>query len=297
MPEQSRPQSRPQPRPGTDGTDALVARLRTAGCVFAEDEAALLLEAATRADGTLDPDALESLVTRRVEGQPLEHLLGWAQFCGLRVAVEPGVFVPRRRTELMAHEALRLLGASHASHRGAAAPPPVVVDLCCGSGAVGLAVLAARPDAHLVAADIDPVAVACARRNLGPRGASVLEGDLDEPLPDALRGRVDVLTANTPYVPTDAVVLMPAEARLYEHPVALDGGHDGLDLQRRLARVAVDWLAPGGHLLVEVSDRQAPVALAVMVEHGLQARLVTDDELDATVVVGTRPEGPDLRRG
>ncbi|WP_448631286.1 putative protein N(5)-glutamine methyltransferase [Cellulomonas soli] len=288
------------PEPAAAGTDALVARLRTAGCVFAEDEAALLREAAARADGTVDVDALEALVARRVEGLPLEHLLGWAHFCGLRVRVEPGVFVPRRRTELMVHEAVRLLAASHGQRTDpttSAAAAPVVVDLCCGSGAVGLAVLTARPDVQLVAADIDPAAVACARRNLTPLGAQVLEGDLDAPLPTALRGRVDVLTANTPYVPTDAVSLMPPEARLHEHAVALDGGHDGLDLQRRVAGAALDWLAPGGHLLVEVSEDQAPAALAVLTGHGLRARLVTDDDRDATVVVGTAPGGLDLRRG
>ncbi|GAA3795110.1 methylase [Cellulomonas soli] len=274
-----------------DHLDAVVVRLRAAGCVFAEDEATLLLEAATGADGVPDLPELERLVERRVEGLPLEHLLGWAQFSGLRVGVAAGVFVPRRRTELLVREALALLpgpGGMPARDGGG----PVVVDLCCGSGAIGLAVVTARPDVRLVAADVDDAAVACARRNLAPHGVLVLQGDLDAPLPADLRGRVDVLTANTPYVPTGAVALMPPEARLHEHAVALDGGPDGLDLQRRLAAVAARWLAPGGHVLVETSERQAPAAVAVMAEHGLHARVVSDDDLDATVVVGTRAPTP-----
>lgn len=312
-PEQSAPVAEPS------GV-ALVARLRAAGCVFAEDEAALLVEASTRPDGALDPGRLESLVQQREDGLPLEHLLGWAEFCGLRVLVDPGVFVPRLRTELLVHEALALLpapsarpddtpatGSSAQPGAGRVADPaggavrgpaatagsgPIVVDLCCGSGAIGLAVATARPDVTLLAADLDPAAVACARRNLLPMGAQVLQGDLDAPLPPALRGQVDVLTANTPYVPTGALALMPQEARLHEHAVALDGGADGLDLQRRLAAVAARWLRPGGSVLVEAGEEQAPSAADVMRAHGLSARVVVDDERDATVVVGTRPVGP-----
>ncbi|HEY0559364.1 MAG TPA: putative protein N(5)-glutamine methyltransferase [Frankiaceae bacterium] len=248
----------------------VITRLRAAGCVFAEEEAALLVAAAG------SPDELAALVERRAGGLPLEQLLGWAEFCGLRIVVEPGVFVPRRRTELLVGEAAAL-----------APPRAVVVDLCCGSGALGAALAAALPDAQVYAADIDPAAVACARRNLPPD--RVFAGDLFGALPAELRGRIDVLVVNAPYVPTDSVALMPPEARLYEAPVALDGGADGLAVQRRVAVGAPGWLTPRGHLLVETSERQAPLTVAAFEAAGLAARVVRDEELDGTAVVGRRP--------
>ncbi len=141
------------------------------------------------------------------------------------------------------------------------------------------------------AADLDPAAVACARRNLAAAGGRVYEGDLYQPLPATLRGRVDVLAANVPYVPTDEVGLLPLEARVHEPRLALDGGADGLDVLRRVAAAAPQWLAPGGHLLTETSERQASRALGIVAESGLIARLASSDELNATVVIGTRP-GP-----
>ncbi|MGI8749420.1 MAG: putative protein N(5)-glutamine methyltransferase [Thermoleophilaceae bacterium] len=264
-----------------DGTGRLeiVTRLRAAGCVFAEDEAGLLIAAApTEAD-------LAAMVDRRATGLPLEHVLGWADFCGLRIAVDPGVFVPRHRTELLVREAVALA-------RLAASPRAVVVDLCCGSGAVGAAVAAALDRVELYAADIDPGAVRCARRNIVPGGGRVLEGDLYEPLPPTLRGRVDVLVANAPYVPTDSIGLMPREARLHEPRVALHGGIDGLDVQRRVAVTAPLWLAPGGHVLIETSERQAPQTAETVAAAGLVARVASCEELDATVVIGTRPALP-----
>lgn len=218
------------------------------------------------------------MVERRVAGLPLEHVLGWAELCGLRIAVEPGVFVPRHRTELLVREAI-----------GLASPGALVIDLCCGSGAVGLAVATALDRAELHAVDIDPAAVRCARRNLTAVGGRVHEGDLFAPLPVALRGTVDVLTANVPYVPTDAIPLLPPEARLHEPRTALDGGADGLEVQRRVAAGAPRWLAPGGHVLVETSAGQAESAAAVFAHHGLVGRVVTSEELEATVVIGTRP--------
>jgi len=171
-----------------------------------------------------------------------------------------------------------------------ARPHAVVVDLCCGSGAVGAVLAAAVGQIELHAVDIDPAAVRCARRNI--RGSAYV-GDLYEPLPVALRGRVDVLVANAPYVPTGEIGLMPAEARVHEPRVALDGGTDGLDVQRRVAAEASRWLAPGGHLLVETSDRQAPRTVEAFAQHGLTAQVATSDELNATVVIGRKPQDGD----
>ena len=247
----------------------IVARLRAAGCVFAEDEARLLAAAAP------DRRELDRLVGRRVAGTPLELVLGWAEFCGLRIAVSPHVFVPRRRTEALVEEAAALAGAGD-----------VVVDLCCGTGAIGAALAARVRGIELHAADVDPAAVACARRNLP--GVPVHEGDLFAALPAQLRGRIGVLTANVPYVPTDAVALMPPEARDHEPRAALDGGADGLALARRVVGGGPDWLAPGGSLLFECGDGQVAAALEAAGAAGLVPRLVTDDERGATVVVGTR---------
>ncbi|MCG3041816.1 putative protein N(5)-glutamine methyltransferase [Streptomyces sp. S1A] len=275
--------SAPSAPPGPSVLSAVAARLRAAGCVFAEDEARLMLSAAR------DPGELAAMVERRAGGLPLEHVLGWAEFCGLRVAVEPGVFVPRRRTEFLARRAAALAGR----RRGA-----VVLDLCCGSGAVGAAVAAATEGVELHAADVDPAAVRCARRNLAAAGGRVYEGDLYAPLPSALRGRVDVLVANAPYVPTDEMGLLPAEAREHEPPVALDGGPDGLGVQRRVIEEAPRWLAPGGRLLVETGGHQATRTAEAVARAGLVPRTAVCEELRATVVVGSPPgAGDGLRQG
>lgn len=265
-------------RPLPDLSD-LVAALRAAGCVFAEDEARLLASAART------PDELAALTARRIAGHPLEHVLGWAEFCGLRVAVEPGVFVPRRRTEFLVHLAAVL---AYEGSRAPGAGRTVVVDLCCGSGAVAAALAVLVADVELHASDIDPAAVRCARRTLAPAGGRVHRGDLYAALPGGLRGRVDVLVANAPYVPTEAIGLLPPEAREYEPLAALDGGADGLDIQRRVAEAAPAWLAPGGRLLVETSERQAPHTAEVFARHGLTAEIHVCEELDATVVIGTK---------
>ncbi|WP_433157108.1 putative protein N(5)-glutamine methyltransferase [Kribbella sp. CA-247076] len=246
----------------------VVDRLRAAGCVFAEDEAALIASTAR--------DQVEAavMVDRRIAGLPLEHVLGWASFRGLRIAVDPGVFIPRRRTEFLVAEALQVT-----------TPGAVVVDLGCGSGALGVAVAAERP-VELHAADIELAAVRCAARNVEAWGGTVYQGDLFSALPAELRGRVDVLLANVPYVPTNEIRLLPPEARLYEPHVTLDGGPDGLATVRRVAAEAAAWLVPGGHVFVEMSEHQAPLARAVLQENGLTAYVATDEELTANVVIG-----------
>jgi len=247
----------------------VAARLRAAGCVFAEDEARLLIATART------PDELSAMVERRAAGLPIEQVLGWAEFCGLRIAVEPGVFVPRRRTEFLVREAAAL-----------AVPGAIVVDLCCGAGAIGAALAAAVDRAEVYATDIDPAAVRCARRNVP---GHVYQGDLYEPLPGRLRGRIDIMAANVPYVPSGQISLLPAEARAHEPLVALDGGPDGLDVLRRVAAGAPAWLAPGGYLLIETSERQAAQAAAAFAGNGLNPRVASSAELGATVVIGTLP--------
>ncbi|MFD6449127.1 putative protein N(5)-glutamine methyltransferase [Promicromonospora sp. NPDC060204] len=320
--------------------EQLVARLRAAGCVFAEDEARILLEAAT-SDGTTDPVRLEALVVARVDGLPLEHLVGWAELDGRRWLVAPGVFVPRQRSELLIREAAAraLSDAIGGAAVGAGAAGPVlVVDLCCGCGALGGAVaarlLAAGHDVELHAADVDPVAVACAHDNLASLAAETFAaraagtglparaagtglparaagtglspddvaparpgrltaytsaGDLADPLPGEVWGRVDVLVANAPYVPTEAIGMMPPEAREHEPHTALDGGDDGLVILRRVIDLAPALLRPGGHLLVETGEAQVSAAVGHLEAAGLIPTVLSDDDLGATALAGARP--------
>jgi release factor glutamine methyltransferase len=235
--------------------------------VYAEDEARLLLD---------EGGDLGSMLARRVSGEPLEWVLGWAEFADLRVVVRPGVFVPRQRTQLLAAQVIARLR-----------PAEVAVELCCGAAPVAATILEEVPFVEVHAADVDPTAVDCARENL-PNG-NVHQGDLYEALPADLRGRIDVLVANTPYVPSDEVALMPPEARDHEPRHTLDGGPDGLALLRRISASATDWLAPGGHVLIELGERQLAVALDVFVADGLVTSSAHDDDLDATVVIGRRP--------
>ena len=240
-------------------------RLRAAGCVYAFEEAVLL-----RAEAT-DAGHLEELVVRRVEGEPLEQVLGWAEFWGRRLAVAPGVFVPRQRTLLLAREAVALTPVEG-----------TVLDLCCGVGPVAAAIAQERPGATIHLCDVDPIAVECARTNVPT--ATAYSGDLFAPLPPGLR--FDVIAVNAPYVPTDEIAMMPAEAREHEHPPALDGGEDGVQVHRRIATKVAQWLAPDGHVLIETADHLAELTSEALAEHGIATRLVHDDDLGAAVVVG-----------
>lgn len=249
-----------------------IMRLRAAGCVFAEEEAAVLVDAAP------DRTALDAMISRRARGEPLEQIVGHADFCGVRVRLQPGVFVPRVRSELLVRLAADTV-----------APGSVVVDLCCGSGALGLAVLRQRPEIELHAADVDPAAVACARDNLG---GNVYQGDLFDPLPAALRGRVAVLLANVPYVATRHIPLLPAEARDHEPRTALDGGADGLDVFRAVIAEAPGWLAPGGVVLSEITEAQVAPAMETLRAAGLHDDLRYDEDLEARVALGKKLVGP-----
>ncbi len=246
-------------------------RLRAAGCVFADEEARLIAEAAGADAGTR-----EALLRRRLAGEPLEVVVGWAEFAGLRIPVAPGVFVPRRRTELLAR-----LAIARTPRAG------TVVDLCCGSGAIAAAVAHARPDVTVIAADIDPRAVALASGTLAAYGATAVVSDMDGAL-GALHGRVDLVASCPPYVPSARIALMPREAREHEPRIALDGGLDGADLQRESLAAAARLLGTGGVAVVETSEDLASLTLQMAEAAGLVAVVERDADLGATAVVASR---------
>jgi release factor glutamine methyltransferase len=250
--------------------------LAAAGCVSAAAEADWLLEEAA------DPEALKAMVARRAAGEPLQYVIGWAPFGRLRLAVGPGVFVPRPETEGLADRAAR--------HLRAAPEPRVAVDVCTGSGAIACFLAAEVPGSRVLATELDPEALAWAAGNAQRYGVELLAGDLDAPLPAELAGRVDVLCANVPYVPSGAIATLPTDVRDHEPRLALDGGPDGLDVLRRLAPRAIRWLAPGGRLLCEIGEDQAEAAAALLTEAGLTEVAIHQDLVGRDrIVEGTRP--------
>ena len=207
------------------------------GFLAPDAEADALLEAAGDGVGSFD-----ELLARRLDGEPLAWVTGSFMFGDIRILIDPGVFVPRPHTEGLARRAAELLpdGA-------------VAVDLCTGSGAVAAVLGTAHPNATVMGTDLDPTAVACAIRN----GVDALEGDLDAPLPVALRGRVDLVTAVVPYVPTEELHLLPRDVVAYEPLHALDGGPRGTTELVRAAEAATRWLRTGGTVLLELGGDQA----------------------------------------
>jgi release factor glutamine methyltransferase len=233
-------------------------RLSDAGCIAPGEEADELI----RASGDR-ADVLADLLARRTEGEPLAWLTGAVTFCGVEVGIAPGVYVPRPHTEPLTMRAASLLG-----------PGGVAVDLCTGSGAVAVALSTMVPDATVLATELDPTAARCARHN----GVEVFEGFLDDPLPRTFERRVDVLTAVVPYVPTDALRLLPRDVQAYEPELALDGGPDGTALLARVARRSVRWLRPGGWVLLELGGDQAGAIGALLQGCGLERVEVMTDE-------------------
>ncbi len=256
---------------------SVAEQLAVAGCVYAEEEAAILVEASRTGE------ELKAMVARRAGGEPLEYVVGWAEFRGQRFAVDDGLFVPRARSGFLVDEVASLVRC-RAGSGGA-----VVVDLCCGVGAIGAALTAELPQVDLYAVDIDLRAVACAQRNLVARGGRVYQGDLFDALPRRLRRRTDVVVASPPYVPTDEIRLMAAEAREFEPRIALDGGAEGLDIVGRIARGAGQWLARGGCLALEVGERQIDRAAPMVRDCGFAVRAVTSEEYGSAVIIGRRP--------
>jgi release factor glutamine methyltransferase len=239
--------------------------LADAGCIAPAEEARELVAAAHG-----DPDVLADLVARRTRGEPIAWLTGTVTFCGLTLAIVPGVYVPRARTEPLARRA-----ATHLQ------PGGVAVDLCTGSGAIAAVLASAVPTARVLATELDPTAAGCARRN----GVEVHEGNLDDALPPELEHRVDVMTAVVPYVPTDALGLLPRDVLAFEPLLALDGGVDGTELLVEVVRRAPRWLRPGGWLLVEVGGDQADAVERRLVARGFaDADVMVDEDGDPRAV-------------
>ena len=230
--------------------------LARAGCVAADEEAEELLVAAEDAAG------LRRMVERRLTGEPLAWITGRTVFCGLAVAVDPGVYVPRWQSEPLARLAAQLLP-----------PTGVGVDLCTGAGAVAMVMQATRPRARVVATEIDPAAVGCARRN----GVVVYPGHLDRPLTPDLVSAVDVMAGVLPYVPDDALHLLPRDVLAFEPRVALDGGREGLESVASVVESSPRWLRAGGWLALEVGGDQVPAVTVLFEAAGYSALGVLED--------------------
>ena len=251
----------------------VVSELTEGGCVAPEAEADSLLTAAREGVGPI-----EELVRRRLRGEPLAWITGSVTFCDLRVRIDPGVFVPRPHTETLARRAIELLPDEG-----------VAVDLCTGSGAVAVVLAAALPRATVLGTDVDPVAVACARRN----GVPATEGDLDGPLPFALRGRVDLMTAVAPYVPTEELHLLLRDVLAHEPRRALDGGSGGTRQLVRAAGAADRWLRPGGSVLLELGGDQASYMTPILTYLGFaDIRVHADADGQERAIEGRRGSLP-----
>ncbi len=239
--------------------------LTAAGCIAAREEADELIRAAAG-----DQDVLDDLVSRRTNGEPIAWLTGAVTFCGVRLLVAPGVYVPRLQTEPLARRAATLLPSAG-----------VAVDLCTGSGAIAAVVAADVPMAQVRATEVDPNAARCARGN----GVQVLEGFLDDPLPQELEHRVDVLTAVVPYVPTGSLRLLPRDVQAFEPRLALDGGRDGTDLLVEVVQRSPRWLRLGGWLLLELGGDQAQPIGDLLHDSGfLGIDVMTDEEGDPRAI-------------
>ena len=228
-------------------SDASV-RLAAGGFLAPDDEAAELV-AAARDDGSL----LEAFVERRLTGEPLAWITGATTFCGIRVLVDTGTYVPRPHTE-----ALALWAVERLPEHG------VAVDACTGSGAIAVVLGKRRPAAHVVATDIDQRCVDCARRN----AVDAVRGDLLASLPRTLEGAVDVLTAVVPYVPTRELSFLQRDTFTFESTLAYDGGRDGARLLRRVVRESTRFVRPGGALLLELGGEQAALLATALARAG-----------------------------
>jgi release factor glutamine methyltransferase len=243
----------------------IVAALERAGCVAADEEAADLLAAARERGADV-----ATLVERRATGEPLAWITGWTTFCGLRVRVDPGVYVPRWDTEAMVRVAVAALPDDG-----------VAVDFCTGSGAIAVVLRTHHPHATVIGTDIDAAAVACARAN----GVDAHVGDLDAALPAALRGSVDVVTAVVPYVPTESLHVLPRDTLAFEPRHALDGGPGGVEVLARVIDVSGRWMRRGGTIVLELGGGQSPITAQLLRGAGFDdVAVLTDDDGDERAI-------------
>jgi release factor glutamine methyltransferase len=240
--------------------DALVDALSRAGFVAPEEEADDLLAASAG-----DAELLGSLLSRRLTGEPLEWIVGRMSFCDQEIRVDPGVYVPRRQSQALAARAMAHLPAGGTA-----------IDLCTGTGAIAKVLAAAHPRARVVASDLDPRAVACARAN----GVDAFEGDLFSPLPVGLEGNVDLVVGVVPYVPTPALLLLHHDALAFESRLSYDGGPDGADILRRVLAESPRFLRAGGVVLLELGGEQADLLRADLERLGYGGPTVLRDEDD-----------------
>ena len=229
--------------------------------------------------------AYRGLIARRASGEPTSYLTGTREFYGRTFAVDPRVLVPRPETELLVEAVLQ------AVPRDAEAR---ILDLCTGSGCVGITLALERPRARVLATDLSSAAADVARANATALGAAdrfeVRIGDLFSPAEG--EAPFDVVVANPPYVPHGELPTLPAEVR--REPVqALDGGPEGLDVVRRIASGAPRWLAPGGLLAVEIGDGQGPAVRSLLEGAGYgSVRIERDLARHDRLALGTHPRGP-----
>ncbi len=242
----------------------------------ASDEAAELLAVANG-----DEAVLRVLLTRRLSGEPLAWITGGVTFADMTVSVRPGVYVPRWQSIELAHRAIARM------EDGGTA-----VDLCTGSGALAMALRRAHPSARVLATDIDPIAIECARKN----GIDSYLGDLFSPLPDDTLGSVNLVVAIAPYVPTSDLALLPRDTLEFEEAGHYDGGTDGTDVLLRIVAAAPAYLVAGGALLLEVGGVQDELLEVDLRHAGFTAvGRWTDDDGDLRGIEATWSGGP-LRR-
>lgn len=248
--------------------ESVTSRLAEAGFIAAREEAEELLANAAGSDVVL-----ESLIERRLRGEPLAWIIGSTTFCGLTVRIDPGVYVPRWQSEPLARRAL-----SRLPDDGTA------IDLCTGSGCIAMALMSQRPGAHVVASELDDRAVSCAAAN----GVEVYSGDLFAPLPRELLGVVDVVVGVGPYVPSGSMAFLSRDTFTYESALAYDGGDDGTSVLRRVIRESPGFLRPGGALLLELGGDEANALRSEFDRHGFSEVIVfADDDGDVRGIEAT----------
>lgn len=268
----------------------LTQLLEAKGVSNAQREAGWLVEAATgldHADQSMATDPLDeavlagarSLAARRLAGEPLQYITGKAGFRRLELEIGPGALIPRPETESLTGYAMDKLPAGG-----------VVVDVGTGAGAIALAIADERADAVVYATDVAPEALEWARRNRDRLSLAVelFEGDLLDALPADLRGTIDVVVSNPPYVHEEFV--LPVEIRDHEPHVALFAGGDGMALLDRLAQESRRWLKPGGWIVMEMGEVQRDEMRRTLVGLGFEE---VDVLLDMTerprVAIGRNP--------